>query len=126
MDEMVPGSLRKAFVFHFVADWVFAVPLLVAPAWFLRQFGWQHVDPVACRIIAAALFGIGTESLLGRNAKRESYLTMLRLKIIWSSTACLGFVVSLAQGAPWGTWLFLAIFASFFVIWMRFYLLIRQ
>ena len=114
---MVPRALRTWFVIHFAADLLFAVPLLVAPGWFLRPFGWAQVDPVTSRLVGAALVGIGVESLLGRNAGRESFLTMLRLKILWSATATAGLVVSALQGGPPLTWLFVAIFGSFCALW---------
>jgi hypothetical protein len=115
---MVPKSLRSWFVVHFIADIAFALPLLFAPAAFLPLFGWTHVDPVTTRLVGAALVGIGGESLLGRNADLASFRTMLRLKVLWSLTAIAGFILSLAQGgAPWGTWLFLAIFVGFSSLW---------
>ena len=104
----VPAALRMWFVVHFAADVVFALPMLLAPVWFLGLFGWTDVDPVATRLVAAALFGIGIESLLGRNQGLEAFSGMLDLKIIWSTSAILGFVLSILEGAPWGTWIFLA------------------
>lgn len=115
---MVPRSLRTWFVIHFVADILFALPLLLFPGFFLALFGWTTVDPVTSRVVGAALVGIGGESLLGRDADLASFRTMLRLKILWSGAAVLGFVLSLAQGAPWGTWIFLGIFTAFSGLWM--------
>jgi hypothetical protein len=103
---------------HFVADILFAIPLLIAPELLLRPLGWTAVDPVTSRVVGAALVGIGGESLLGRNADLASFRTMLRLKVLWSGTVILGLILSLAQGAPWGTWAFLAIFVGFSGLWM--------
>lgn len=124
---MVPKRLRIWFVIHFVADFVFALPLLFFPAPFLALFGWTTVDPVTTRLVGAALVGIGGESLLGRNADLQSFRTMLRLKILWSQCAVLGFVISLAEGrAPWGTWLFLGIFTVFSGLWISYALKLRR
>jgi len=114
---MVPPALRTWFVVHFVADIAFALPLLFFPEPFLRLFGWEAVDPVTSRLVGAALVGIGGESLLGRGADLPSFRTMLRLKILWSGTAVLGFVLSIVQGAPWGAKLFLGIFVAFAGLW---------
>ena len=114
---MVPKALKTWFVIHFWADIVFALPLLIAPVWFLELFGWAAPDPIASRLVGAALVGIGVESLLGRNATAESFCTMLRLKVLWSSTAALGILVSMLQGGPWGGWIFFAVFANFFCVW---------
>jgi hypothetical protein len=113
----VPRALRRWFVVHFVIDWLFALPLLLIPEAFLGALGWTVVDPMAARGVAAALVGIGTQSLLSRNAGAIVYRDMLSLKILWSSTATLGFAwTALTAGPPIG-WLFAAIFALFSGLW---------
>ncbi len=117
----VPTALRTAFIIHFWADIVFAVPLLVAPEALLGLLGWQQVDPFTARLVAAALFGVGIESYRARDASADAYRTMLDLKVIWSFTALLGVAVSLmegAQGRPLGAWLVLVIFAAFHGLWV--------
>lgn len=114
---MVPPALRTWFVIHFVADLAFALPLFFFPREFLGMLGWTEVDPIASRLVAAALVGIGMESLIGRNASRQSFSTMLRLKMMWSSTATIGIGLSIYQGAAPAAWLFLAIFGVFCGIW---------
>jgi hypothetical protein len=114
----VPTSLRRWFVAHFVADAAGAISLFFAPELTLRAFGWHTVDPIATRVVAAALFGIGLESFLGRNGGRDEYLAILNLKIIWSLAAIAGFVLALLLGAPFGVWLFGAVFAFFSGLWI--------
>ncbi len=121
IDERVPGALRMAFVIHFWADILFALPLFVAPVMLLELVGWQQVDPITARLVAAALFGIGIESLLGRNADAQSFVTMLNLKVIWSATASLGILWSILEGAhgrPLFAWLVLGIFVVFHGVWV--------
>lgn len=112
-----PASLRTWFVVHFMADVVFATPLFVAPRSFLGLLGWTSVDPVATRLVAAALFGIGIQSLLGRNEGAEAFRAMLNVKIIWSATATLGLVWSALDGGPPFAWAFVAVFATFNAVW---------
>ena len=115
----VPIALSNWFAVHFAADVAVAVPLFLAPTWFLSLLGWDTVDPVASRLVAAALFGIGIESLLGRKSTREALRGMLNLKIIWSVAAIIGFVVALVQGIrPWGIYPLLVIFAAFNLLWI--------
>ncbi len=116
--EKVPNSLRTWFIIHFLADIVFAVPLLVFPVETLQFFGWTTVDLLTTRLVGAALVGIGVESLLGRNASIQSYQTMLRLKILWSLSANFGIALSIIQGAPKAAWLFQGIFAAFSALWI--------
>lgn len=115
-----PPALRTWFVVHFVADLVFAVPLFAAPRAFLGLLGWSCVDPIASRLVAAALLGIGIQSLLGRNESTETFRAMLNLKIIWSASATVGLVWSQLDGGPPLGWMFVAVFGSFNVVWTYF------
>jgi len=115
---MIPKSLRIWFVIHFIADYLFGLPLLLAPVWTLTLFGWENVDPATTRLVGAALLGIGGESLLGRKAGRETFQAMLNLKIIWSLSAIFGISISILQGAPVLSWVFLVIFTLFSGIWI--------
>jgi hypothetical protein len=115
-----PKALSFWFVVHFAADVAIAIPLLVAPSWFLTLIGWQTVDPVAARLVAAALFGIGFESLFMRRASLDRFVPMLTLKIIWSVAAIIGFIWSIIEGVhgnPWSIWAFLGIFVAFNILW---------
>ncbi|MCG8477854.1 MAG: hypothetical protein MI724_02075 [Spirochaetales bacterium] len=116
----VPPALRRWFLVHFLLDVAFAIPLLVAPRSFLLALGWRRVDPVASRLVAAALFGIGIESFLARNAPLSAFPALLNLKIIWSWGAVIGILISIIEGAhgvPWALAGFLFIFAAFNVVW---------
>ncbi|MEO7521454.1 MAG: hypothetical protein ABIW79_06515 [Gemmatimonas sp.] len=121
MTTSVPASLRTWFVVHAVVDLLFAVPIMIDPAFALTLFGWNNVDPLASRLVGAALFAIGTESYLGRNASLESFRTMLRLKVLWSLSALLGITLSIMQGSPVGAWFFLLIFAGFSAVWISYW-----
>lgn len=117
----VHGSLRTWFVIHFIVDMVFAIPLFLFPREFLELFGWRSIDPLAARLVAAALFGIGIESFLGRSAGPESFRNFLNLKIIWSAAATIGILVSMIQsGRPSlpAEWLLLLTFLLFNVLWV--------
>ncbi len=122
---MVPSGLRMWFVVHFILDVAAAVPMFVAPTQLLAFLGWPAVDPIATRLVAAALFGIGIESYIGRNADVETFRAMLNLKVIWSASAALGVLWSqLDSGHPAG-WGVFAIFASFNVVWVRYRFALR-
>jgi hypothetical protein len=120
-EKTIPAALRTAFIIHCAADCVFAVPLMIFPGEFLAFMGWQTVDPVAARLVAAALFGIGIESYLGRNSGVEAYKGMLNLKVIWSLAAVAGIAWSLIEGVHDRTawlWLLLTIFCVFNIVWV--------
>jgi hypothetical protein len=123
---MVPASLRTWFVIHFVADLLAGIPLFFAPSAVLGWLGWTSVDPIATRCVAAALFGIGIESYVGRNGSVEAFQGMLRLKVIWSAMAALGTLWSLLSGAPPAAWAIFAIFAIFHGVWLRYLMVLRR
>jgi len=123
---MVPSSLRNLFVLHFALDYLFALPLMIAPVRAMELFGWENAEPVATRLVAAALMGIGGVSLVARNADAAAYRHMLTMKLLWSGAAVLGLSISLIEGAPAATVGFLAIFAAFFGVWLRYRLRLRN
>ena len=125
-NDEVPDSLRYWFVVHFVLDVLFAVPLLLFPELVLPALGWSCVDPVLSRLVGAALMGIGVESFLGRNAGADAYRAMLNLKIIWASSASLGFILGIAAGGPTISWFFLGIFLAFLGLWIYYRLQLRN
>lgn len=113
----VPASLRKWFIIHFVVDMLTGIPLLLFPEGVMPMLGWGTIDPIATRVVGAALMGIGIESYLGRNASVEVFRAMLNLKVIWSSSAILGIGLGIWRGGPKAGWLFLVIFAIFWFVW---------
>lgn len=106
---------------------LFAVPLMLAPSAVLAPLGWPQVDPVAARLVAAALFGIGIASYLGRDAGPQAYRGMLNLKIIWSLAAILALSLGLIAGQHpvWPLAAALALFAGFNLVWVVWRLRLR-
>ena len=123
---MVPQSLRFWFVIHFVVDFIFAIPLLIAPVWLLTLFGFETADPFTARLVGAALLGIGGESLLGWNGTVEAFRAMLNLKIILSLAAIAAIILTLViTGGPLMAYVVLLIFAAFGGLWMYYRFLLR-
>ncbi|HAK46606.1 MAG TPA: hypothetical protein DCO79_11900 [Spirochaeta sp.] len=122
-------KLKTWFIIHFTIDVIFAAVLFIAPVTFLSFMGWESVDSYTARLVAAALFGIGIESLLARKSTLESFKSMLMLKVIWSAAAVIGTAISLienAQGRPLLAWGILLIFFAFNIVWTRFFFLVRR
>jgi len=121
--KVVPIALKKWFIAHFWIDILFAIPLFFFPKYFLELLEWQSFDPVTTRIVAAALFGIGIESYLGRNKNQVGYKGMLRLKIIWSFFASVGILISLQEitQPPIMGWMIFVIFVAFHIVWIYWY-----
>jgi len=113
----VPTPLRRWFIAHFVVDWVTGVPLFLAPE-LLKLFGWHPVDPIATRLFAAALLGIGAQSWIGRNGGIHEFRGMLNLKIVWAATASTGLLIGAIHGGSALVWLGLVIFTAFLALWL--------
>ena len=111
----VPEALKKWFVLHFIIDIIFAVPLFFATIPFLKLLGWTTIDPVTARIVAAALFGIGIDSLLCKNATLDSFKTMLNLKVIWSLFSMAALALGIIQGSFGFLWVGWSLFLIFFI-----------
>ena len=123
--SQVSKALRRWFVAHCVIDVLLAIPLLIFPVTTLKLFGFTSIDPVASRLVGAALLGIGLQSLIGNQEDASVYRAMLNLKIIWSGSCLFGLSLCLIEGAPASTWLFLGIFGVFSGVWIFFRLRTR-
>ena len=121
----IPGSLRTWFVIHFIVDMLVGIPLLLFPETVMPLLGWTTIDPIASRVVGAALMGIGVESYLGRDAGIEVFRAMLNLKVIWSSSAVIGIGLGIWKGGPQAGWLFLGVFLIFWVVWVYYWRKLR-
>ena len=121
----IPIQLRNWFKIHFLLDMLFAVPLFFAPITFLGFFGFETVEVNLARLVSAALFAIGGMSLWMNKDSYDSFVVMLRLKLIWSFVATLGLIWGAVEGGPKVLWFFAALFAAFFCLWQWWYYKIR-
>jgi len=122
----VPPSLRTWFLVDAAVDVLVAAPLLFAPELTLGHLGWTTIDPIAARLVGAALLAIGAQSYFGRDAGASVYRAMLRLKVIWSFTAAASLFVSIGAGAPPAAWAILSLFIVFAGVWFHHLVRFRQ
>jgi len=93
----------------------------------LNLLGFALVEPITARLVGAALLGIGGSSLITQCAGKESFKSLLTLKIIWSLGAIIGLLLSIYEKvAPPSTWLFLGLFGLFLGVWVYYYRLRLQ
>ena len=125
----VPQALKISFLFHFAIDMIVALPLFLAPVQVLSLFGWIAIDPFASRLVAAALFAIGLESFLARNASAQTFKGMLQLKLVWSAFAMAGLAWSLLEGGlryRWIGWLLAGVFGAFHILWWYWFIRLKR
>ena len=122
----IPQGLRTWFLIHFIADMIFAIPLLFFAELIMPWFGWYEIDPIMSRMVGAALLAIGGESLLSRNASQEVFRPFLRLKIIWAVGAILAITLGLGSGGQPQAWIFIIIFSVFLTVWIYYHLTLNR
>jgi hypothetical protein len=81
------------------------------------MIGWITIDPIATRLVGAALFGIAGTSLLSSQTGLATFRVLLRLKLLWIGAALFGVMLSIDEGAPFVAWLLLVIFAGMGALW---------
>lgn len=116
-----PVQVRNWFKLHFVINMLFAFPLFFAPTSFLGFFGFETVEVSLARLVAAALFAIGGMSLWMNKESYQSFIVMLRLKLLWSAAVALGLIWAALEGGPKSLWFFATIFVGFFCVWQWWY-----
>lgn len=78
----MPQALKIWFIFHFLVDIIFAIPLIFVTSWFLSLLGFPVENLMLARLVGAALFAIGTISLVVHNGNLEQYRVMLTFKVL--------------------------------------------
>ena len=82
--------------------------------------GYDPLEPIAARIVAAALFGIGYSSLLASKFDLEAMRTKLRWTVVWAGSATVGLLwAATTVEHIWG-WAFAGIFLLFFLLWGKY------
>lgn len=123
----IPHSLRRWFLLHLIVDYAIAVTFFFFPYQTLQVFGWKTVDPLAARLVAAALLAIGGTYVIARHADTEAYRQFLALKIVWSFAAVIGIILTMVTtDAPVLSWFVLALFALFSSVWVYYYRLLSR
>ena len=113
----VPRGLKFWFIFHFVVDILFAIPLILFPDLVMSLFDIASYDLLTPRLVGAALVGIGGVSFVIRNEGRIVYNALLSLKILWSFAAMLGIAIYLLEGGSRMSWILFAVFLIFAGVW---------
>lgn len=79
--------VRKAFITHSIMDWFLGAVLLVVPSAALSIAGWPPIDPLAARLIGAALIGFGTATWIVRNGTLRDMRATAITALAWNMPA---------------------------------------
>jgi hypothetical protein len=122
-EKTVSQGLKITFLVHFVVGLFFGLVNLVVPEQWGDLTNWPVTDPVAFRLIGAAILGFATSSFLAyRETDWERVIIIVRAEIVWTALATLVFLVALLfGGAPAIGWFNAILMAGFCAAFSVFY-----
>jgi hypothetical protein len=115
-------ALRTTFLVHAVVSLLSGAPLFIVPGQMLTWLGWAPIDPLASRVLGAALLAVAWSSLRGWLAtERARVAILIEMEAVFTVLACVGLLRHLlAGGWPLVPWLALALFLAFALAWVTF------
>jgi len=123
-------ALKILFLVHALVALGAGLPLLIAPGRLLTWVGWAPIDPIAARLLGAALLALGWGSLRGWQALRydsehaagqRDVRLLLQLEAAFTALAAVGLGRHLLVGRwPLLPWLLFAVLLAFTLAWAFF------
>jgi hypothetical protein len=114
-------ELKYAFLVHAVMTVVFGALLLIIPGRFLEAIGWAPIDPIASRILGAAMLALAWSSFRGWQARERARVALLvELEAAFCILACVGMGRHLFRRVsyPAWPWIFFGLFAAWAIVWV--------
>lgn len=113
-------SLRITFLVHAIVGVLLGLPLLAAPGRWLTLLNWAPIDPLASRMLGAAILALAWGSLRAYRAEEWSEVELLvEVEAAFTTLASVGLLRHLLVGSwPWVPWAIFAITAVFAIAWI--------
>ena len=123
MKEQITKPLKLTFLIHFFAGIFLGIVFLLFTETFTTVTGWPYLDPVAGRIMGAALVGFSLGSLLAwRETEWESVKILVQVEIAWLGVGTVtAFICAFLFPVPWVIWVIIIIFLIFLFAFSYFY-----
>ncbi len=122
-------GLKALFLVHAIVGIVAGGLLFIIPGRFLGWVNWgENLDPIATRVLGAALLALAWSSLIGWRATERSQVDVLvQMETVFTVLACVGMLRHMYQGSGWvaAAWVMLGLFAAFAIAW-SFFLVVRR
>jgi hypothetical protein len=118
------NALKTTFLVHAIVTVVIGALMLIIPGRFLQALAWAPIDPIASRILGAALLAIAWSSFRGWRATEWSEVAIVvEMEAAFTVLACVGLLRHLLFARyPFIVWLIFAVFLAFAVAWIYFLL----
>ncbi|MFX0108982.1 MAG: hypothetical protein ACFE7R_11910 [Candidatus Hodarchaeota archaeon] len=124
----LPSFLRYLFLVHFVVALAYGVWFFTLPQTWVDLTGWPYYDPLAGRVMASMLIGLGIASLLCYRANSWDKAEIIVVTdIIWLLLGSLGLIWSMIEnfGIPIAGGLNLAVMLILLVLFVYAYYDVR-
>ena len=124
MEKQISSGLRIAFLLHFIVGLFFGLVMLLVPEVMGTVGGQPIVEPIAYRVVGAAILGFAFSSLWSYRASFwETVRIVVQVEILWPA---LFVVVSiygiLTSQLPPADWINVLIVGGFGIAFVYFYL----
>jgi hypothetical protein len=85
MDKQVLPGLKTLFIVHFIVGLIFGLVLLLIPELLGTMSGQPILEPIAYRMVGAAIVGISCSSILAYKQKLwDNVKIIVQMEIIWT------------------------------------------
>ena len=128
--EEISKALKLIFLIHFIASFLLGVVFLLFTESFVALTGWDAspligLDPVAGRILGAAILGFAIGSLLAwRETEWQKVKIIVLVELTWLGVGLVTSVICAFIFYPsWVIWVIIGLFALFLVAFGYFYYL---
>ena len=122
-------GLKTLFLIHAVVGIVAGALLFILPGRTLEWLQWgENIDPIASRVLGAALLALAWSSVLGwRATSRSQVAILIQMETVFTVLACAGMLRHMYRGSGWvaAAWVMLGLFAAFAIAW-SFFLVVRR
>ena len=122
----MPKALKYTFLVHAIVGLLTGLPLLIKPGTFLQILQWAPIDPIAARLLGAAMLALSWSSFRGWQAtERKQVATVVELEAVFTVLASVALLRHLLVARfPIVPWLVFAVFFLFAIAWI--YHLVRK
>jgi hypothetical protein len=121
--KQISSGLKTTFLVHAIVGLIFGLVYLLIPAQFGAAVGWSMADPMAFRLVGAAVLTFALSSWLAYRAQVWDRVDIVVvMEIVWTVLGTLVTLWALLSGAiPAIGWLNAVILAAFAVAFGYFY-----
>lgn len=123
MQEKISKWLKLTFLIHFFIGIIFGIIYMIFPDFFFSLIVWTYNDPVATRLLGAALTGFAVSSLLAwRETDWIKVKLIVQVEMAWLVLGnVMLFISAFVFFPPIFIWFVIALFLAFLIAFAYLY-----